>query len=187
MNFQQVLQERYSCRTFQDKLVSRQLLQEIMEDGRISPSACNAQRWMFIGVDDKEKIQRLGELLHSQEHGINAFVKDAGGLIAVVRHPVRNPRGSQNTLLGPDRMNWADVDLGIAIQSMALSAVDRGLGATIVGWFPQDLVQKELDLPEDLVVVAFLVLGYPDGQRPRRRSRVEPQEVFRFNSYQNKE
>ena len=66
MNFFELMNKRESVRGYLDKPVEREKIEKIIECARLSPSACNAQPWKFVVVDNKEiveKILRYGQLL----------------------------------------------------------------------------------------------------------------------------
>jgi nitroreductase len=62
---------------------------------------------------------------------------------------------------------------------MVLTATSLGLGSCIIGGrLPMDDVEKFLRLPEGMVVVCLLTLGYPDEQ-PEERPRLEMERLVR--------
>ena len=63
MEFSAMMEIRRSCRSYQDKTVPREYLVKIAEAGRLTPSACNAQPWKFIVIDEPEAKRRLCDAL----------------------------------------------------------------------------------------------------------------------------
>ena len=63
MDFLTMMQTRKSCRSYQNKEVSREDLLKIVEAGRLSPSGCNAQPWKFIVVDEPEPLEKVRDAL----------------------------------------------------------------------------------------------------------------------------
>ena len=62
-------------------------------------------------------------------------------------------------------------DVGLAMQNATLVAHALGLGPVHIGMFDTDEVIKILDIPDNLIVVELMVLGWPDEQphtRPRK-------------------
>jgi len=55
----EVIKKRQSVRSYQDKEVPEEILQEILEAGRLAPSPCNNQPWKFIVVRDKNLKEGL--------------------------------------------------------------------------------------------------------------------------------
>ena len=66
----------------------------------------------------------------------------------------------------PQKYNWIGdnlylVDLGIAIEHMALAARNEGLGSCWIGAFEDQPIKKLLGIPADHDVVMMLPIGYP--------------------------
>ena len=63
MSFMDMVYQRESCRSYQDKPVSRELLTKMVETGRLAPSGCNAQPWKFLVIDEPEAKKKMCEAL----------------------------------------------------------------------------------------------------------------------------
>jgi len=50
----EAIKERQSVRNYLDKEIPEELLRQVLEAGRLAPSACNNQPWKFIVVKDKK-------------------------------------------------------------------------------------------------------------------------------------
>ena len=62
-----------------------------------------------------------------------------------------------------------DIDVSIVITHMMLMAEELGLGACWIGRITPELVKKNLDIPENVKVVAVLSLGYHrEDDRPSK-------------------
>ena len=59
MHFNQLLRERYSIREYKPLKVSKALVIEVLEAGRMAPSAANKQPWNFILVSDEKNLNKL--------------------------------------------------------------------------------------------------------------------------------
>ena len=68
------------------------------------------------------------------------------------------------------------MNVGIAIEHIALHATTLGLGTLWVGAFSRKAVSKYLGLPERLIIVALMPLGYP-AQDPSPRPRLSLEEI----------
>ena len=53
MNFFDLVNKRESVRGYLDKEVEKEKIIKIIEAARVAPSACNAQPWKFVVVNDK--------------------------------------------------------------------------------------------------------------------------------------
>ena len=61
------------------------------------------------------------------------------------------------------------IDVSIAMAYMTLAAVDEGLGTCWVGAFNPDKVRDLLGIPNDVIVVGVMPIGYPDAQVPQKK------------------
>ena len=50
---------RISVRKYEDKMVEKEKILQILKAGMQAPSACNQQPWEFYVVTDREKIRDL--------------------------------------------------------------------------------------------------------------------------------
>ena len=78
---------------------------------------------------------------------------------------------------------WARVDIAIAMEHIALMAVEtRGSGTCWIGAFDQEKMQAALGMPAGMVVTVGMTLGYPD-EAPEARSRKAMSELVHWESY----
>src|SRR5271157_5221869 len=59
MSFIELAKQRYSCRKYLDKPVEKDKLMQILEAGRIAPSAANYQPWHFVVIQDKNNLEKI--------------------------------------------------------------------------------------------------------------------------------
>lgn len=184
MEFQQVLAQRYSCRKYSERPVEREKLIACMEAGRIAPSGCNAQPWMFIAVDDPEKREIIATALEAPpEIGINKFVHGVPAFIAVLHHPPRKVLNEKQSVILNTVDDYTGVNIGLAASQICLAATDMGLGSIMLGWFKQQPVKAALNIPPHIPVALMIGIGYPQEDTARRPSRYLPEQVYRFNGY----
>ncbi|MFV0271333.1 MAG: nitroreductase family protein [Macellibacteroides fermentans] len=172
--------QRQSDRAFDaTRPVEKEKLERMLEAARMAPSACNAQPWHFIVVDDPELKNQVADATSSKLIGINHFTKQAPVHIIVVEESVNLSSGFGS--LVKDK-KFAHVDIGITAAHLCLAAEDEGLGTCIIGWFNESKVRKLLNIPSGKRVLLDIVVGYslqPD--RPKKRK--EKDKVISFNSY----
>ena len=164
MDVIEAIKTRRSVRSYQDKPVEPDKLQQVLEAARLAPSASNSQDWKFVVVQDPQTRQALAKACHNQ-----AFVAQAPVVIvACSTNPTRLMASGQPT---------AAVDLAIAVDHITLVATELGLGTCWIGAFDAPAVAKLLAVPADAVVVHVLPLGYP-AETPSARSRKAASEVI---------
>lgn len=164
----EIIKGRRSIRKFEQKAVPDQILEQILEAVRWSPSWANSQCWEIVVVrkeDTKEALARtLGKTNPAQKAIIQAPV--VLGLVARVKSSGYY-KGEASTKYG----DWFMFDLGIASQSICLAAHALGLGTVIVGSLYHDKAKNVLAVDEGYELVALIPLGYPnkDPKAPERR------------------
>lgn len=156
------IQERRSIRRFQDKPVTDEVLAQVMEAVRWSPSWANTQCWEIVAVRDpniKEKLRDAVADKSPRNPSLLALV-NAPVLIAVCGQRRKSGfyKDTEVTKFG----DWMLFDLGLATQNLCLAAYDLGLGTVIVGLLNHDQAAKVLNLPENQEVVVLVPMGYPE-------------------------
>ncbi len=86
MDFFEVINRRYSCRSFSSQEVEEEKLFQALEAARLAPSWQNRQPWRFIVVRNKEKIARIARL-RLLRLNINIFLKEAPVIIILCGNP----------------------------------------------------------------------------------------------------
>ena len=130
-----------AVRSYHNKPVPPEVVRRIVEAGRLTGSAMNAQPWHFVVVQNPDTLRRLGELARSGTYTAQAP-------LAVV--------------VATEKTRFALSDASRAIQSMILTAWSEGVGSNWVGFSGLDEVRTLLGIPDELDVLAILPFGYPD-------------------------
>ena len=130
-----------AVRQYRDAPIPPALVRRIVEAGRLTGSAMNAQPWHFIVVEDRQTLARLGAAATS-----GPYVAQAPLAVVVA--------------VGASK--FAVSDASRAIQSMMLAAWADGVASNWVG-FAGGLtaVNAILGIPATLDVVAIVPFGYP--------------------------
>jgi len=164
-----VIKARGSIRSYKDKPIPKRALLDILEAARMAQSADNRQPWEFIVVTDPVT---KGKLVHAA--GNQSFVGEAAAVLVCLANP------QESASVGP--FEGFPIDLAIAIENMALTAWDLGIGSCWIGAYNEEAVKALLGVPKNLRVVSLLTLGYPDVQAgPKHRK--EPDEIFHYQKY----
>ncbi len=173
MHFNQLLKERYSVRDYKTQKVPQALLFEVLDAGRMAPSAANKQPWSFIVISDEEV---LGEL--SKAYDRDWFKKAPQVIVICGDHEASWKRSF-------DQKDHCDIDAAIAIDHMTLRATELGLGTCWICHFKPDLLKGLLNLPDHLEPIALLPIGYPAINQSSTKKRKDLSEVAFENSYGN--
>jgi nitroreductase len=170
---------RQSDRKYRDVPVEKEKLERILEAGRISPSACNAQPWRFIVVDDPALKNKIAKAAAARLVGMNVFVNQAPLLIIVVREAPNFSSKVGSTIKNKD---YSRIDVGIASENICLQAEAEGLGTCMVGWFDEPLLKKILSIPRSKRVELIITIGYSLSEH-REKKRKPKEEVVSYNKY----
>jgi len=172
MQILDIIKVRGSIRRYKDKPVPTQALLDILEGARLAQSADNRQPWQFIVVTDPAVKKKLVYIAGNQ-----AFVGEAAAVVVCLANP------EESASVGP--FEGFLIDLAIAIENMALTAWDLGIGSCWIGDYNEEKVKELLDIPRALRVVSLLTLGYPD-QRPGPKYRKDLDEIVHYQKYGQK-
>lgn len=145
MQFFELVQNRYSVRKFDSRVIEQDKMDMILEAGRLAPTGCNYQP-QRIAVLKGEQVEGL--------RGITPFLygQDAALIICY------DTRESWKHRSGRD---IGEVDATIVLTQMMYQAQELGLGSLIVGMYKEELLRERYSIPEHYKVVALLMLGYP--------------------------
>jgi nitroreductase len=144
-------------RRFEARPLEADHLARILDAGRHSASSKNQQRWDFVVVEDRDRLEPLSKS--------GPFAGHVAGAAAAVALVTPDPRGPGSSL----SVVW---DLGMAAENMALAAWELGVGSCPATVYEQEVAREVLNLPRDRFCGWILSFGYPadpdDLTRPPR-------------------
>lgn len=183
MDFMEMLAVRESCRSYQDKPVSREDLLKIVEAARLAPSGCNAQPWKFVIVDDAEAKKKLGDALTVKD-GLTGcpWHAEVPAFIVAVEQPAKLMPAAQKYF--NDSQRFAQGDIGMAVMNMCYEAVELGLSTCILGMCDQKKMEQYFGIPAGHEVRMILAVGYAaEDTKPRNKMRKPMEEICSFNQW----
>lgn len=180
MDFFSLTQKRESVRGYLDRKVEREKIIKIVETARLAPSACNAQPWKFVVVDDEEIRGELARKLYDPRIGLNKFALTAPVFIVIVGEK-RNLTSKMGELI--KKKDYTSMDIGIASEHICLAATELNLGTCMMGWFEERGIKKLLNIPMSKDVHLVISLGYFEDKAPRTKVRKSIDEIVSFNEY----
>ena len=148
-NLLELIETRYSARSYSDMVVEQEKIDYILECARLAPSAVNFQPWKFIIVESEEKRTAL-HAGYAQE-----WFQQAPLYIVVCGDK------SQSWTRKKDSHDHADIDAAIAAEHICLAATEVGLGSCWVCNFRPAIVSEVLGIDGETVYpVAIIPIGY---------------------------
>lgn len=166
MQFDEVINSRYSVRSYKQVPVEDEKIKAVLEAGRVAPTAKNSQPQIIYVAKSKEAMEKIRELTTCHFDAPVAFIVC----------------GNQDRacILKSNGKNFMEIDCAIVQTHMMLKATDLGLGTCWVGRIMPEDVKKAFNLPENVVVYGFLVMGYPSDDcepSPRHGERLSLEET----------
>ena len=178
------LRFRRSIRQYRDTPVEKEKLEKIIEAGRITPTASNAQNVRYIILQDERESVEDEVLTMYRAQG-----EWSESLTRLMKFPVNiiNGRLKRGFLFfnAPAVIlviSQSEINGCLAAMSMELMAESLGLGTVYVGLFTRPAnknkkLRESFGMTEDENITACLVLGYPKvhyfRSAPRKKANIE--------------
>ncbi len=153
-----------SIRSYQQKEVPEEVIMQVLEAGRLAPSAHNDQPWEFILIRDKSMLSDMKKYCIS-----GSFISQVDFAVVVVTDP---------------SSKWHEIDSTRAVQNMVLTAWSQKLGSCWIGKLEKKGLMEYLNIPRHLNIMTVLPFGYFDERLVSSdKFRKDPNQVFHLNSY----
>ncbi|MFP5277907.1 MAG: nitroreductase family protein [Acidobacteriota bacterium] len=148
----EILRSRRSIRAYSGLAVPRDLIEEIVDCGRLAPTAMNQQPWDFMVVTQQAELARIPAMVGHAE-----FIADAAFVILVLARESMCPVE----------------DCCAATENLLIAAAAHGIGSCWVAAFGQPYaatVAAAFGAPPDRQLIAIAVFGYP-AENPQMEKR----------------
>lgn len=182
MTFQELLKNRRAIRDFQDKAVPLKIVEEILQEATLAPSASNNQPCRFSIVNCKNTMKALSD--ESKENLLDDFAKNKTSLnpsyVDVLKDVNFNVFYNAPCVIiisGSTSVGSLDIDCALAASYIMFSAASRGMGTCWIalGAYIRDPQSKALlGIPDGCRIVAPIIIGYPK-EIPAASERHAPQ------------
>jgi len=155
MDFITLAKQRYSVRSYTDRKVEPEKLEQILEAAHVAPTAANLQPVHLIVIQSEEGLAKVGK---------------AAGIYGAPLAIIVCADHSKAWMRPFDRKQSSDIDASILTDHMMLQATELGLGSVWVCYFKPDVLREEFKLPANLEPVNILAIGYAaeEGGDPDR-------------------
>ena len=153
MEFTDVIKNRYSCKKFADKPVAKELLEAVLQAGRLAPTAKNLQEQRIYVAESPQSLAKIDKITPCRYGAPTVLV------VAFNKHNVF-------TYPGGKRDSGVE-DASIVATHMLLAAANAGLDSCWINYFDPDKMAVTLGLPENEEILMLLDLGYASkGTKP---------------------
>ena len=164
-HFLELIRTRRSCRSYKPEQITDEELNAVLEAGTYAPTSRGMQSPFIVAVQNEDLLKRLAEM--------NAEV------MGVTTNPYYDAPTYVLVFVPEDFANGV-YDAALVLENMMLAAHAQGLGSC---WIHRERemfateegkqLMKQWGLPEGLVGIGALSLGYPDGDPSPAKPRKE--------------
>ena len=180
---------RRAVRKYKDEPVDREMIEKIIDAGRMAPSALNKQPWQFYVVTSKETIRTFSKAILKIMPG-ELMKAEPKVILSQILHFLHFPHGLSFLkttdpvfhsapvviFITADRENeWAPLDIGMCAQNMMLAAKYFGLDTCPIGfgkYIDHTDLYPQLKIPAKEQVHLAIILGYGD-EKPEMHERIK--------------
>ncbi|RBW69267.1 NADPH-dependent oxidoreductase [Bacillus taeanensis] len=179
------LKNHRSFRSYLDKDVPEELLNEMIESSQAAPSWINGQQVTVIAVKDPARKQKLAELCGNQAH-----IKEAPVFLIFCADFYRAQLAAEKENVTLEALDDIDAllvgaaDVGLAMGNAIAAAESSGLGIVPIGGIrrnPLEVIEL-LELPKYVLPISGLCVGY-GAEDPGQKPRLPKEAVYHQESY----
>lgn len=152
---------RRAVRTYIDKPVKKELVEQLLDAGRMAPSAINKQPWKFYVVTNKDMVKQFSDEIGkvAAKHFHLSF---ASGLLKVT-DAIFHGAPVVIFITAPKDNEWAPLDIGMCAQNIMLAAKSLGLETCPVGmgkYIEETPGFTKLNIPRTENIMLSIIVGY---------------------------
>lgn len=174
---------RRAVRKFSERVVAPDMVEELLNAGRMAPSAFNRQPWIFRIVRNPVLIKQLSDAISHYalkqvwKNGPRAVISAIRSMFHFVRtlrhhHPHDHVFYGAPVIIfiaGPRDSEWAALDIGMCAQNIMLAATAMGLASCPIGfgkYITHTTYYEQLKLSPDEMVYLSIAIGYAADTPP---------------------
>lgn len=201
------IKQRYSCRNFSSKKISRKIITNLLDLANYAPSASNKQNRHFVVVTKSEDRNFLAKM-NKQKHFAQAPVS-----IIVASAKEQFPHGAKQYLKVMEKFSmtsWGATstefnnkpkflklykkmsqqlfpisDAAAAITTLLLAACDKGISSCWIGVYDEEAIKTRFNIPDDYLIAGCVILGYQKEKPNWRAPRKEIKKLISWDKWGN--
>lgn len=186
MNFDDIISQRRSVRSYLDREIPYQWVHKILEYGHAAPSAGNIQPWEFIVIRDEENKRAIVDTTFIGNNEVDGkpqnWLLSAPVFIVVCANRDKVMKRYGETSLN----SLVYLDASACIENMLLGAVYLGLASCYVSGFRKKELSEVLGLPKSHEPIGLLPIGY-STEVCLKRPKIDINEITHFEKFINKQ
>ena len=144
MEFDKVIRERQATRKFSNKIVEKEKLENILEAGRIAPTAKNLQPIKIYVVESSEGLDKIDKASPCRYNA---------PIVLLVC-------GDKDSAYTKGDYSTYEMDACIVTTHMMLEATNIGVDNIWIESFDENVLRESFNIPSEYIPVCLLPLGY---------------------------
>ncbi len=186
MSLMEAISRRSSVRSYSPGRLDQTTIRALLAAAVRAPTAVHLEPWVFAIVQDSSALKRLSDRAKPLflEEARRTHLDRGGHTLDMFANPDFNMFYNAGTLIiicGKPMGPFVVADCWLAAENLILAACSMGLGTCVIGAAIPALntadVKAEFGIPNELTVVAPIIVGVPSGETPPT-TRKEPKIVF---------
>ncbi len=154
MDFSNLAKQRCSVRGYEQKKVEESKIEDLLNAGRLAPTAANKQPQKILVLDKCESLAKVNKSANC--HG--------APLVMIVL------ADKETAWVRPfDKKSMVDIDGSIVADHIVMQAEDLGLSSCWITFFDPCILKEAFAIPDNLEPVAIITLGYSSVMKDAER------------------
>jgi len=153
----ETIYSRRSIRIYDRKKLEKETINNLLKAAMAAPSASNSRPWEFVVVTDEAKISLLRSKVKYGNYNAPAIIIICSNLAIAQNESAYK--------------YWVQ-DCSAATENLLVAAAGMGLGTCWVASYPKadiiNLLRETLGIPEDVVPLNLIYVGYPAEEKAPR-------------------
>ena len=150
MEFEKLISERYSVRSFKPKHLPQEAIEKLISAANKAPTGCNYQPQRILVLNTDESIEKLKGCTKCHFNAPTAML---------VCHNT-----GESWVRRYDGALSSPVDAAIVATHIMLAAQNNSIGCCWVMHFDPSALRESFAIPEGIEPLALLVMGYPSDE-----------------------
>jgi len=158
-----IINERRAVRKYRSTDVSESLITQLLDAGRMAPSALNGQPWKFYILREKELIDLFDQKIKAV--AVRLFKTDHAAEVVNTPNPIFHGAPVVIFIAADRKSEFAGLDVGMCAQNMMLAAKSLGLDTCPVGlakFAEQTNIYPILGIKDADQILIAITVGYGD-------------------------
>ena len=150
MEYTDLIRSRESIRNYNpNRPVPKEILEKILNAGRLAPSACNCQPWKFLVISSPAVLAKVKACYNRD------WFKDTPHILVILG--LRDQAWNRSY----DGYNSIETDVAIAMTHIVLAAENEGVGTCWIAAYDPELLKEALNSDSNQLIFGITPLGYP--------------------------